>query len=109
MYTPPHVYITMWEDLHNSAQAYTQRRRSYYSGCSVVLETLCVVVKDKLLCLGSKRGHVLEHFNTNIGACAAHFTQDCVLKLEEWPTMLIKDCFYKVKQFQLYKLLTHSL
>ncbi len=30
-----------------------ERRRSYYS----ILETLCVVVNEKLLCLGSKRGH----------------------------------------------------
>ncbi len=75
---PPHVYITMWEDLHNSAQAYTPRRRSYYSGCSVVLETSCVVVKDKLLCLGSKRGHrsgTLQHKYWSV--CSAIYAGLC--------------------------------
>ncbi len=36
---------------------------------------------------------------TQILECAAHFTENG----------LIKDCFYKVEQFQLYKFLTHSL
>uniref|UniRef100_A0A9J8AME6 Chromodomain helicase DNA binding protein 3 n=1 Tax=Cyprinus carpio carpio TaxID=630221 RepID=A0A9J8AME6_CYPCA len=25
---PPHVYVTMWEDLHNAAQMFTQRKRA---------------------------------------------------------------------------------
>ncbi len=62
---PPHVYVTVWEDLHNSAQKYMQRKKAgllfwLYCCCSRrrrVLETLCVIVKEKLLCLGSKRGH----------------------------------------------------
>ncbi len=24
--TPPHVYVIVWEDLHNTAQMYTQRK-----------------------------------------------------------------------------------
>ncbi len=28
--TPPHVYVTMLEDLHNTAQTYTQSRCSIY-------------------------------------------------------------------------------
>ncbi len=27
---------------------------------------------------------VPEQYKTNIGVCAAHFTKDCVLNLEEW-------------------------
>uniref|UniRef100_A0A672L463 Lymphocyte antigen 75-like n=1 Tax=Sinocyclocheilus grahami TaxID=75366 RepID=A0A672L463_SINGR len=26
--TPPHVYVTMWEDLHNAAQMFTQRKKA---------------------------------------------------------------------------------
>ncbi len=111
---PPHVYVTVWEDLHNSAQKYMQRKKAgllfwLYCCCSRrrrVLETLCVIVKEKLLCLGSKRGinqwlsyiynTVPEHFNPNI-VCAAQFAQDCVLNLEEYPTMLLySKTFYKV-------------
>ncbi len=79
-----------------------ERRRGYYSGCSVVaagrrqvLETLCFVVKEKLLCLGFQMSTtrnqwlsyiyntVPEQYNPNIGVCAAQFTEDYILKLEE--------------------------
>ncbi len=42
---------------------------------------LCVVAKEKLLCLGSKRGHDYKSVVTNIVVCV--YTQDCVLNLEE--------------------------
>ncbi len=87
-----------------------------------VLQTLCFVVKEKLLCLGSKRGQtrnqwlskiystVPEHFNTNIRVCAAQFTQDCPeAGRVAYNASVLKDCFYKAEQFQLCKFLTHSL
>ncbi len=87
-----------------------------------VLQTLCFVVKEKRLCLGSKRGQtrnqwlskiystVPEHFNTNIRVCAAQFTQVCPeAGRVAYNASVLKDCFYKAEQFQLCKLLTHSL
>jgi len=47
----------------------SERRRSYYSGCSVVLEMLCFVGLPKEQCLQ----HCSRTLNTNIGVCAAHF------------------------------------
>ncbi len=45
---------------------------------------------------------VPEQFNTNIRECAAHLTEDCVLK-PRVTGQLCTDCFYKVEQFQLCK------
>ncbi len=36
---PPHVYVTVWEDLHNTTQTYTQWKKAYYSRCSIILAT----------------------------------------------------------------------
>ncbi len=46
--TPPHVYITVWEDLQNTAQMYTKK---VYT---------CFVVKAKVLCLGFQKRAQLE-------------------------------------------------
>ncbi len=84
-----------------------ERRRSYYSGFSVVLETLW---KRNYFVWDTKEDttrnqwlwciyNTVPEQNTNTGVCTAHFTENG----------LIKDCFYKVEQFQLYKFLTHSL
>ncbi len=47
---------------------------------------------------------VPEQYNANIRVCVVHFTEDYFLNLGEssLPAML-KDCFYKVEQFQLCK------
>ncbi len=76
-------------------------------------ETMCFVVKEKVLCLGFQKrtqleisgNTVPEPFNPNIRVCSAHFTEDCFLNMEEYSTTpaVHKDCFYKVGQFQLYK------
>ncbi len=70
---------------------YTQRKgHDFYSRCSIVvaavrhhvLETLCFVVKAKVLCLGFQKRTQLEicgyvvfttQFNLNISVCAAYF------------------------------------
>ncbi len=57
---------------------------------------VCFIVRAKLLCLGFQNedttrnqwlswiyNTVAEQFNPNIRVCAAHFTEDFFLKLEE--------------------------
>ncbi len=51
---------------------------------------------------------VPEQYKANIRVCAAHFTEDYFLNLEEYNAVaynagLHKGCFYKVGQFQLCK------
>ncbi len=46
--TPPQIYVTVWEDLHNTAQMFTQRKKAlllfsllFCCHCHQVVETLC--------------------------------------------------------------------
>ncbi len=54
------------------------------------METLCFIVKTKVLCLGFQKRRKLEisgyvtipeQFNPNSRVCAVHFTEDCFLNL----------------------------
>ncbi len=66
---PPHVYITVWEDLQNTAQTYTQKKEGGAIIFAVVLllppaprpgDAVCFAVKAKLLCLDFQKRTQLE-------------------------------------------------
>jgi len=63
---PPHVYVTVWEDLHNTIQMFTQKKKK--EGITLILavvlllpllscrgDTVCFGVKAKLLCLAFQK------------------------------------------------------
>ncbi len=98
---PPNVYVTVWEDLHNTAQMYVQWKGAFIFTAVLLLPpapcpgdavfhcksetTLFGIPKkdttrNKLLT--SIYNTVLEQFNSNIRVCAAHFTEDYFLKEE---------------------------
>ncbi len=98
-----------------------ERRWSYYSRCSVVAAgphvwRRCVSLWKRIYFVwASKRGSVVfttlsQNSSTPILVCAAHFTEDCFLNLEEERTMLActKTVSIKWSKFSL-ALLTHSL
>ncbi len=101
--TPPHVHVTVWDDLKNTAQRYTnERRQNYYSRCSTVaaagacpgdavfrcesestlfgLPIEDTTINHWLSCIYNT---VPEQFNPNIIVCAARFMEDYFLNLEE--------------------------
>ncbi len=86
------MYVTVWEDLHNTAQTYTQRKMAWFllllllaprSGDAVFRceseNTLFGLPKEDttrnqwLSCIYNT---VPEQFNPNIRVCAAHFTEE---------------------------------
>ncbi len=101
--TPPHVYVTVWEYLHNTAQCIrNERRRNFYSRCSIVVATAMLWRRSVFRCesestlfglpneyttrnqwLSYIYNTVPEQYNANIRVCAAHFTEDCFLMLGE--------------------------
>ncbi len=88
--TTLHVYVTVWEDLHNTVQMFTQERgRDFLYGddvfCCERESTLFGLPKEDtrnqwLSCIYNT---VPEQFNPNISVCAVHFTEDYFLNLAE--------------------------
>ncbi len=100
--TPPHVYITVWEDLHNTAQTYTQTKGARFLFSPVLLllppalcpEDTVFHCDSETILFGlpkedTARNQWLsciyntlpEQFNQNIRGCAVHFTEDYFLNL----------------------------
>ncbi len=100
--THPHVYVTMWGDLHNTTQMYSnERRRNYYSRCSNVAaaavmswrrcvfrcerETTFFGLPNEYTTRNQWLSYIYntvpEQYNANIRVCAVHFTEDCFLNL----------------------------
>ncbi len=56
----PYVYVTVWEDLHNTAQTFMQRGRYFYSRLVLLLPPAPCVGDAVFRCESkstSKRGH----------------------------------------------------
>jgi len=99
--TPPHMSTSQCAEICITPPKYihNERRRSYYSGCSIVAVVSwrrCVSLWKRNYFVWDPKedttrnqwlsyihNTVPEQFNPNIRECAAHLTEDCVLKLEE--------------------------
>ncbi len=102
-----------------------EKRRSYYSGCSVMFWRHCVLLwKRNYFVWDPKEDtnrnqwfsctyNTVQNSSTQILECVQRIlTEDCVLNLRvAYNASVLKDCFYKVEQFQHRKnslvLLTH--
>ncbi len=61
----PNVYVTVWEDFHNTAQMYSMKEGGTFivaaaGAMSWRVETPCFIVKAKVLCLGFQKRTQLE-------------------------------------------------
>ncbi len=100
--TPPH--ITRWEDLHNTAQTYTQKKEGMIFILAVDLllpPALCPgdAVKEKLLSLGFQKRTHLEITEQNSSTQILDYVKRNLWRTNSWTWKSSLQCFCAQRLF----------